>query len=114
MVVVVVVLILAVLAYTLLPAPSSPVQATFIDFVSSDNTCGLNGIEYYGFNSSLSAAVPLDFSMNNSNTTAGPCTIHTVTTPTPGFTIASATPLPCLVPSGESVYWTVTVNVTRG
>jgi hypothetical protein len=109
--VIVLVLILAVLAYALLPAPSSPVQVTFINFVSSDNTCGLNGVEYYGFNSSTGVSVPLQFGMNNSNTTGGACTIHNVVANTTGFSVAGASPLPCVVPANETVTWTVTLNV---
>lgn len=113
MLIVVVVLLISVLAYLLAPAPSSagPIDVTFIAFQSSDNTCGLNGVEYYGFNASLSTSVTLQFDMNNSNASAAQCTIHTVTATTSGFSIGSASPLPCVVPASETVTWTVTINV---
>ncbi|HTS32961.1 MAG TPA: hypothetical protein VMI55_03360 [Thermoplasmata archaeon] len=112
-IVIVVVLMIAILAYLLLPtsSPAGPVDVTLIAFQSADNTCGLDGIEYYGFNASLSSSVSLEFAMNNSNASAAQCTIHTVATTTPGFSIGGASPLPCVIPASETVTWTLTVNV---
>jgi len=109
-IVIVVVLIIAVLAYLLLPSLSSPISVSYIVFSSPDNTCGLDGAEFFGFNASLSSQVSLGFDMNNSNATATQCTIHTVSVTTPGFTLASASPLPCVVPANETVTWTVVLN----
>jgi Double zinc ribbon len=112
-IVIVVVLIIAVLAYLFLPtsSPAGPIDVTLIAFQSADNTCGLNGVEYYGFNASLSSSLSLEFAMNNSNASATQCTIHTVATTTPGFSIGGASPLPCVIPASETVTWTVTINV---
>jgi hypothetical protein len=111
--VIVVVLILAVIAYLFLPtsSPAGPVDVTIITFQSSDDACGLATVQYYGFNASLSSAVGLEFEMSNMNGSGASCTIHTVATSTPGFSIGGASPLPCVVPAGGMTNWTVTINV---
>ncbi|MGA8663700.1 MAG: hypothetical protein WB809_01320 [Thermoplasmata archaeon] len=110
--VVVVVLIVGVVGF-LFYEGSQTITVTSINFTSPDDTCGLDGASFYGFNDTLSDTVQLGFPVQGNNTTSGgtsACTIHTVTTPTGGFSIASAnTPLSIGVNDTSAVLW---LNIT--
>jgi hypothetical protein len=113
-VVVVVVIIIVGIVGILLYESSQTVTVNYIYFQSPDNTCGLGeSVSYYGFNASLGETVQLGFAEAGNNTTnggTGACTIHTATTSTSGFTIASAN-LPLVIPVNDTsaVLW---LNIT--
>jgi hypothetical protein len=102
-VVVVIVLLLGagIVASLFLISPPPPVQVEEIAIYSPNNVCGLNvnGIAYYGFNSSTSANQTLDFPVPNYNSTS--CTVHGVTTNTTGFSITYAQ-VPLTIPAGNA------------
>jgi hypothetical protein len=90
-VVVVIVLVAGGLAFFLLPSSTPPVQIAYIVIYAPDNVCGLNlnpPVAYYGYNSSTSANLTLDFPMPNYNATA--CIVHGVSTNTSGFSVPYA------------------------
>ncbi len=71
-----------------------PVDVAQINFVSPDNSCGLDGATDNGFNATTGDALNFAYPIvgNASFTGSGtlPCAIHSVTTPTSGFTITGA------------------------
>lgn len=100
-VIIVAFLVIGGLLFFLLPGGS--IQVTVINFVSPDNTCGLDGAQDYGFNDSLGATIGFQYDIGGNNTTAGPnataaCEIHSVSTPTAGFSISNAN-VPLIVPA---------------
>jgi len=111
-VIVVVILILGVVSYLLLPTSSPNINITGVNFFSTDDACGLNGATASGFTANSSQAYPLSFYISGNNTTNGgtaACTINSVSTSTPGFSITGANvPLP--VPENESPLLSFTLN----
>jgi hypothetical protein len=109
-VVILIVAVVGVLAYE----ASQVVSVSQVNFSSPDNTCGLNGVVYYGFNASLGSTVAVGFDMYGNNTTAGgtstgPCTVHSVSSASSGFTIATQN-TPLVVPANTTlVLW---LNIT--
>ena len=97
---VVILLVFGVIAYLLVPAPSSgpAVTITGVNFFSPDNVCGLNGaIDPTWYNQTAGQSFPLSYEVSGNvtgnvsgiNTTA-PCVIDTLSTSTPGFNITDA------------------------
>jgi len=102
-VVVVVILVLGVVAYFLIP-PAPSVTITVINFQSSDNVCGLNGATSQGYTANTSETDQLSFGITGNNTTGGgtaACTIHTISTSTPGFSISGAN-VPLAIPANQT------------
>jgi hypothetical protein len=100
------------LAFVLLPT-SPDVVVTGINFSSPDNACGLDGSTDVGFNASSGDTVELTYQISGNNTTANataPCTVHSVTTSTPGFSITGAN-VPLAVPANATQLLSFSVNV---
>jgi hypothetical protein len=110
-IVVVVILVIGLLVFLFYPVSTPTVNITVINFVSSDNACGLNGETASGFSTNVSQPVDLEFSMMNFNSTPGECTVHTIGTNTTGFSITGASPLPLVIPANATENWNFTVNV---
>ncbi|MCI4330812.1 MAG: hypothetical protein L3K19_03055 [Thermoplasmata archaeon] len=94
--------------------PSSPdVVVTGINFSSPDNACGLNGLVDNGFNASSGDSIELTYDISGNNTTGNataPCTIHSVSTSTPGFSVTGAD-VPLMVPANAMQLLSFSVNV---
>jgi len=101
-VVVVVILVVSVLAYALLAStPSSPIQVSEIAIWAPDNVCGLraNPLFFDGYSASTTENDSFQlYGWQNYNST--PCTIHSVTTNTTGFTLSDIQ-LPPTIPGGD-------------
>ena len=89
MIVVVVLLVGSVVAFELFAPAPPPVRIAFIDIWSPDDVCGLGTtqVSYYGYNSSTSVAVALEFPVPNFNST--PCTVRGVVTNSTGFSLSA-------------------------
>jgi hypothetical protein len=102
---IVVILIVAVIAFTLL-VPAG-VTVDFINVWAPDNVCGLNSnpIGYYGYNSSTGAVQTFEFQIPNYNLSS--CSISSMVTNSSGFEISGFTlPIPI---TGNG---TANVNIT--
>lgn len=111
-VIVVVILVLGVVSYLLLPSATYAINVTGINIFSSDDTCGLNGETATGFSANTSQAYPITFQITGNNTTNGgtaACSISSVSTSTPGFSITGAN-VPLQVPVNASPLLSFTVN----
>jgi len=112
-VVVVVLLVIGVAAYLLLPAAPPAINVTGINFQSPDDACGLNGATDTGFTANESQAMEFTYQISGNNTTNGgtaACTIHTVSTSTPGFSVSGANvPLSIPVNSSQLLSFSVTM-----
>ncbi|MGD0257941.1 MAG: hypothetical protein ABSB90_08730 [Thermoplasmata archaeon] len=110
-VIVAVILILGVVSFLILP-PAPSIQVTVITVESVDNVCGLAGANATGFNASTGDQVDLSFNIvgpNGTGNSTQACTIETVSTTTPGFSISNQT-VPLFVPANETVILSFTVN----
>lgn len=111
-VLVVVLLVAGVVSYLLTPAPANIVIAG-INFQSPDNACGFNGAydpNYY--NTTAGSSFSISYDVSGVNVTGGgtaACTITTVTTSTPGFSISGAN-VPLSIPVNSTQIFTFTVN----
>jgi hypothetical protein len=89
------------------------VNVTIINFVSPDNTCGWNGLYDNGFNEPPGSSLQFEYE-NYGNTTTGnatgPCTVHSVTTNTSGFSISDAN-VPLYTPANNTTTLDFTVNL---
>lgn len=103
--VVAVVIVALLLIGTLLPGPS--ISVTGINFVSSDNACGLNGATDYGFNGTAGGNLELTYSLFNNATTT--CTISNITTSTAGFSITGAN-TPLSIPANGTQLFSFQIN----
>jgi hypothetical protein len=109
--VVVLVLVVGVVAFFLLPSPPN-VEVTGINFSSPDNACGLDGATDTGFNLSTSQSIQFTYEIAGNNTTAGgtaACTINSVSTPTPGFSVTGAN-VPLSIPANSTQLLSYSVN----
>jgi hypothetical protein len=116
-VIVVVILVLGVISFLLIPA-SPTIDVTTINFSSADNICGLDGATGDGFNVSSGQSIQLVYNMTGNltgqNATTGQnitsaCTIHTLTTSTPGFSITAAN-VPLAIPANFTELLSFNVN----
>jgi len=109
---VVLILVLGVVAYFLFPAPAG-VEITGVNFQSVDNACGLNGaVDTSWYNTTAGQSFGLSYDITGPNATAGngtlACTISSVMTTTPGFSITGAdTPLSIAANSSQILSFTV-------
>jgi hypothetical protein len=108
-------LVFGVVAYLLVPAPSSAiVEVTGINFQSPDNACGLNGaVDTSDYNTTAGVSFTLSYTLSGPNATSGggttACTISTVSTTTSGFSISGAN-VPLSIPANSSQVFSFTVN----
>ncbi len=110
-VIVVVILVLGVVSFLFAPAPPS-IQVNAIDVVSADDVCGLDGASANGFTANTTDQVPLSFNITGADATPSGtlgCTIESVTTSTPGFSLLNVTE-PLIVPADETVILSFTVQ----
>jgi hypothetical protein len=110
-VIVVVILVLGVVAYFTTPPPPG-IQINSINVDSVDNVCGLDGASASGFAANTTDQVPLSFNVTGASAPNGGtygCTIETVTTSTPGFSLFNVSE-PLIVPANETVILSFTVQ----
>lgn len=109
--IVVVILVLGAISYFAAPS-SSPIVITGVNIYSPDDVCGLDGATADGFNASTSSSVELTYGISGNNTTGGgtaACTIHSVNTTTPGFSVTGAN-VPLVIPANATPNLSFTVN----
>jgi hypothetical protein len=109
--IVAVILILGVIFLFLAPSPN--VIVTGINFSSPDDACGLNGATDYGFNASSGTSMQFTYQLSGNNTTDGgtsACTINSLTTSTPGFSISGAN-VPLAIPANSTQLLSFSVNM---
>ncbi len=94
-----IVLVASILVYLFVPVSTPNVDVTVFVFESPNNICNLSGVEYYGFNTTPGGAVGVE--LNITGNTTGTCTIATLTTTTPGFSVSGAN-LPLAVPENTN------------
>ena len=93
LVIVIAILLVAVYVGFYLPTLNNPVNITSLNFASSDDACGTNGLMWGSYSVGLHAVIPFAFSVQNENSAVA-CTIRYITTTTTGFTVNGAnTPL---------------------
>ncbi len=111
---VVVLLVLGVAAFIFIPntSPSANVTVTSIAFTSPDDACGVVGATSHGFNASTGESLKIGVYMYGNSTATGTaaCTIQTISTTTPGFSIAGAD-VPLVIPANEHATLSFTVNM---
>lgn len=91
--IVAVAVIFVVLGLVVLSAPKATVKVSEIRILSSANACDVNGDVLSGFTADLGAAIHESLTIHNSGVT-NDCTLHSVVSDTPGFTVSGAnTPL---------------------
>lgn len=87
---------------------SGSVDVTAVNITSSDNACGSNGHTFPGFTLNTRQSYQQTFTINNGNLVFS-CTINSVSTTTPGFSVSGAnTPLTIPADGSESLSFTVT------
>ncbi len=111
---IVIVLIASILVYLFVPVSTPNVDITEFVFVSPDNVCGLNGVGFYGFNTTPGQAVNLTVDLTgapigNGNATLG-CTLGTLTTTTSGFSVSDAN-VPLVIPANATEILAFTLGV---
>ena len=89
MIVVVVLLVAASVAYEFFAATPPSVEIEDINVWAPDNVCGLSShpIYYGGYNTSTGASVPVELTVPNYNAT--PCLVRDVRTNSTGFSVSS-------------------------
>jgi len=110
-VIVAVILVLGVVSFLSQPPPPG-IQVSEFDIVSPDNVCGLEGASSSGFDANTSDLVPFQFDISGANATSGGtlgCTIASVTTSTPGFSLTGVN-VPLVIPVNETVQLTFSVQ----
>jgi hypothetical protein len=102
--------IIAAIGFFLLPAG---INVTEITYQSPDNACGLAGSDWDGFTANESQVIYIGFNltgpMNSSTGNTSACTISTVSTSTPGFSISGAN-VPLAIPKNSNE--TLEFNIT--
>ncbi len=110
----VVILVLGVAAFIFLPnnSTSGTVTVTTIDYASPDDACGVAGVTSHGFNASAGESLKIGVIMYGNSTATGTaaCSIQTLSTSTPGFSITGAdVPLKISANQHATLSFTVTV-----
>jgi len=109
---VVIILVVSVLFYLLLPVTVSStgttpaITVTVVNFVSPDNTCGLDGATSAGYTANASETDTFEYGIDGNNTTGGgtsACIVHSVTTSTSGFGLWGAN-VPLVIGINETRY----------
>jgi len=116
-VIIVVLLVVGVVATLFLQSSTSPnINVTGINFVSPDDVCGLNGATDTGFSGNSSQSIEFTYQISGNTTTNGgtaACTIHSVSTTTPGISLTGAN-VPLVIPVNSSQILMFAVNMPSG
>jgi len=93
----------AVLGIVVLVRPTTPaIDVTAIYIVSTDDACGASGVNWTGYTTGSGGSSGLSIPITNPSY-VNPCTISTVRSMTPGFSVAGPTDLPATIPGGSSI-----------